>query len=57
MGRPFASTDGPGRAEAGKMPEACAVASAFMQARNEAVPAKRMQKAAAATSVTAPVEY
>ena len=36
--------------------EACAVASAFMQARNEAVPAKRMQKAAAATSVTAPVE-
>ena len=36
--------------------EACAVASAFMQARNEAVPAKRMQKAAAATSVTVPVE-
>lgn len=42
--------------EARTMPEACAVASAFMQARNEAVPAKRMQKAAAATSVTAPVE-
>ena len=36
--------------------EACAVASAFIQARNETVPAKRMQKAAAATSVTVPVE-
>ena len=36
--------------------EASAVASAFIQARNEVIPAKRMQKAAAATSVTAPVE-
>lgn len=42
--------------EARTMQEASAVASAFMQARNEAVPAKRMQKAAAATSVTVPVE-
>ena len=36
--------------------EASAVASAFIQARSEVVPAKRIQKAAAATSVTAPVE-
>ena len=36
--------------------EASAVASAFIQARGETTPAKRMQKAAAATSVTAPVE-
>lgn len=36
--------------------EACAVASAFIQARNETVPAKRMQKAAAAISATVPVE-
>ena len=41
--------------EARTMQEASAVASAFMQARNEAVPAKRIQKAAAATSVTEPV--
>ena len=37
--------------------EASAVASAFIQARGETAPAKRMQKAAAATSVTAPVEW
>ena len=43
--------------EARTMQEASAVASAFMQARNEAVPAKRIQKAAAATSVTTPVEW
>ena len=36
--------------------EASAVASAFIQARSEVVPAKRIQKAAAATSVTVPVE-
>lgn len=36
--------------------EASAVASTFIQARNEVAPAKRMQKAAAATSVTVPVE-
>ena len=42
--------------EARTVQEASAVASAFMQARNEAVPAKRIQKAAAATSVTVPVE-
>ena len=39
------------------MQEASAVASAFIQARGETAPAKRMQKAAAATSVTAPVEW
>ena len=43
--------------EARTMQEASAVASAFMQARNEAVPAKRIQKAATATSVTTPVEW
>ena len=43
--------------EARTMQEACAVASAFMQARNEAIPVKRIQKAAAATSVTTPVEW
>ena len=43
--------------EARTVQEASAVASAFMQARNEAVPAKRIQKAAAATSVTTPVEW
>ena len=42
--------------EARTMQEASAVASAFIQARGETTPAKRMQKAAAATSVTAPVE-
>ena len=42
--------------EARTVQEASVVASAFVQARNEAVPAKRIQKAAAATSVTAPVE-
>ena len=42
--------------EARTMQEASAVASAFMQARNEDVPAKRIQKAATATSVTVPVE-
>ena len=42
--------------EARTVQEASAVASAFMQARNEAVPAKRIQKAATATSVTVPVE-
>ena len=36
--------------------EASAVASAFIQAHSEIVPAKRIQKAAAATSVTVPVE-
>ena len=41
--------------EARTVQEASAVASAFVQARNEAVPARRMQKATAATSVTAPV--
>ena len=39
------------------MQEASAVASAFIQARGETAPAKRMQKAAAATSVTAPIEW
>ena len=43
--------------EARTMQEASAVASAFIQARGETAPAKRMQKAAAATSVTAPVEW
>ena len=42
--------------EARTVQEASAVASAFVQARNEAVPAKRIQKAATATSVTVPVE-
>ena len=42
--------------EARTVQEASAVASAFIQARGETAPAKRMQKAAAATSVTAPVE-
>ena len=36
--------------------EASAVASTFIQTQNEVAPAKRMQKAAAATSVTVPVE-
>ena len=43
--------------EARTVQEASAVASAFVQARNEAVPAKRIQKAATATSVTTPVEW
>ena len=43
--------------EARTMQEASTVASAFIQARGETAPAKRMQKAAAATSVTAPVEW
>ena len=43
--------------EARTMQEASAVASAFIQARGETAPAKRMQKAAVATSVTAPVEW
>ena len=43
--------------EARTLQEASAVASAFIQARGETAPAKRMQKAAAATSVTAPVEW
>lgn len=43
--------------EARTMQEASAIASAFIQARGETAPAKRMQKAAAATSVTAPVEW
>ena len=43
--------------EARTMQEASAVASAFIQAGGETAPAKRMQKAAAATSVTAPVEW
>ena len=43
--------------EARTVQEASAVASAFIQARNETVPAKRIQKAAAATSVTAPVTW
>ena len=42
--------------EARTLQEASAVASAFIQARSEVVPAKRIQKAAAATSVTVPVE-
>ena len=42
--------------EARTVQEASAVASAFIQARHESTPAKRMQKAAAATIVTAPVE-
>ena len=42
--------------EARTVQEASAVASAFMQSRNEAIPAKRIQKAVAATSVTQPVE-
>ena len=41
--------------QARTMQEASAVASAFLQASNETVPARRMQKAAAATSVTEPV--
>ena len=36
--------------------EASAVASAFIQARNEVIPAKRIQKATAVTHATAPVE-
>ena len=43
--------------EARTLQEASAVASAFIQARGETAPAKRMQTAAAATSVTAPVEW
>ena len=43
--------------EARTLQEASAVASAFIQARGETAPAKRMQKAAAATSLTAPVEW
>ena len=43
--------------EARTVQEASAMASAFVQARNEAVPAKRIQKAATATSVTTPVEW
>ena len=43
--------------EARTLQEASAVASAFMQARNETVPVKRIQKAATATSVTTPVEW
>ena len=43
--------------EARTMQEASTVASAFIQARGETAPAKRMQKAAAATSVTAPIEW
>ena len=42
--------------EARTMQEASAVASAFIQARYESTPAKRLQKAAAATAATAPVE-
>ena len=42
--------------EARTVQEASAVASAFIQARSEATPAKRMQKAADATSITTPVE-
>ena len=42
--------------EARTMQEASAVASAFIQARHESTPAKRLQKAAAATVATAPVE-
>ena len=42
--------------EARTVQEASAVASAFIQARSEIVPAKRIQKAAAAISVTVPVE-
>ena len=42
--------------EARTVQEASAVASAFMQSRNEAIPAKRIKKAVAATSVTQPVE-
>ena len=42
--------------EARTVQEASAVASAFIQARGEATPAKRMQKAADATSITTPVE-
>ena len=42
--------------EARTVQEASAVASAFIEARGEATPAKRMQKAAAVTSVTTTVE-
>ena len=42
--------------EARTMQEASTVASAFIQARYESTPAKRLQKAAAATAATAPVE-
>ena len=42
--------------EARTMQEASTVASAFIQARHESTPAKRLQKAAAATAATAPVE-
>ena len=42
--------------QARTMQEASAVASAFLQASNENVPARRMQKAATATTVTTPVK-
>ena len=43
--------------EARTLQEASAIASTFIQARNEVVPIKRIQKATAATSVTAPVTW
>ena len=42
--------------EARTLQEASAIASAFIQLRGEAAPAKRMQRAAAATTITIPVE-
>ena len=42
--------------QARTMQEASAVASAFLHARNEATPVKRLQKAATATTVTTPVK-
>ena len=42
--------------EARTVQEASVVASAFIEARGEATPARRMQKAAAATRVTTTVE-
>ena len=37
--------------------EASAIASAFIEMHNDVAPAKRLQKAAAATAVTTPVEW
>ena len=43
--------------EARTLQEASAIASTFIQARHEVVPIKRIQKATAATSMTAPVTW